>query len=67
MPDGPGGRVDSSKPWVDFPVKVNRHIPALVHAATKVVLGNGTKIFFWTDKWIAGQSIAELASDSLQL
>jgi hypothetical protein len=28
-----------------------------------VGLGNGTKIFFWTDRWIAGQSIAELAPD----
>jgi hypothetical protein len=54
-------RVDPGKPWALFPIKVNRHINALIHAATSVKLGDGTKIYFWTDRWLAGQSISSLA------
>lgn len=52
---------DASKPWRNFPIKTNKHIDALVHAATKVHLGNDTNVLFWSDCWIEGQSITDLA------
>ncbi|KAM0914795.1 hypothetical protein ACQ4PT_011274 [Festuca glaucescens] len=39
-------RVDPGKPWAMFPIKVNRHINALIHATTSVKLGDGTRIYF---------------------
>lgn len=53
--------VDPGKPWAMFPIKVYRHINALIHAATRVKLGDGIRIYFWTDRWLAGQSISSIA------
>lgn len=44
-----------------FPIRSNGHVEALVHLATSIKLGNGTKVLFWSDRWIAGQSISQLA------
>ncbi|KAK1602185.1 hypothetical protein QYE76_017324 [Lolium multiflorum] len=54
-------RSDDSCPWTNFPVHLGRHVEALVYAATTATLGNGTKLLFWSDRWLAGQSIADLA------
>lgn len=53
-------RVDPSKPWENFPIKVNKHGTGLVHAAS-VTVSDGTDARLWTDRWTADQSIAELA------
>jgi hypothetical protein len=55
-------RVDTSKPWENVNIKSSKHTLALVHAATKISLGNGSKVFFWTDPWIGGQSVADHVS-----
>ncbi|KAM0867750.1 hypothetical protein ACQ4PT_041790 [Festuca glaucescens] len=53
--------VDPAKPWAMFPIHSNAHVEALVHLATSIKLGNGTKVLFWSDRWIAGQNISQLA------
>jgi hypothetical protein len=58
-------RIDNSRPWASFPIKLGRHVEALVHAATTATLGDGRKLLFWTDRWLAGQSIADLAPSVL--
>jgi hypothetical protein len=55
------GRTDNTRPWANFPIKINKNITSLLHAATVVKLGNGSKALFWTDRWIQGQSISDLA------
>jgi hypothetical protein len=55
------GRTDNTRPWANFPIKVNKNITSLLHAATVVKLGNGSKALFWTDRWIHGESISDLA------
>jgi hypothetical protein len=47
------GRVDPTKPWASFPIKQNRHISALILAATKSRPRDGTKLLFGTDRWLA--------------
>lgn len=47
-------RVDPTRPWAIFPLKINRNITSLVHAATKVILGEATHAKFRTDRWIDG-------------
>ncbi|KAM0826833.1 hypothetical protein ACQ4PT_068603 [Festuca glaucescens] len=51
-------RVDPAKPWAMFPIHSNAHVEALVHLATSIKLGNGTKVLFWSGRWIAGQNIS---------
>jgi hypothetical protein len=55
------GRTDATRPWANFPIKCNRNITSLLHAATVVKLGNGSKALFWTDRCLDGQSISDLA------
>lgn len=47
--------------WAKFLLKVNHHICGLAHAASKVVVSESNRALFWTDHWIEGQSIKELA------
>jgi hypothetical protein len=56
-------RVDTSKPWSNFPIKSNKSITSLVEAATSVNIGNGNRALFWTDRWIARQNIATIAPE----
>jgi hypothetical protein len=49
------------RPWTNFHIHLSRHVKALVYAVTTATLGNGTNLPFWSDRWLAGQSIADLA------
>ena len=40
---------------------------AIFNAAAKVELGNGERTMFWTDKWVAGRTIEEIAPDVYRL
>jgi hypothetical protein len=44
------GHTDTTKPWANFPIKCNRNINSLVHAATIVKLGNGYRAC--SDRWL---------------
>jgi hypothetical protein len=58
-------RSDTEKPWVNFPIPTNKHINALVHAASYINLGNGETALFWSDRWIDKQCIADIAPEVL--
>jgi hypothetical protein len=57
------GRTDTTRTWANFPIKCNMNIISLFHATRVVKLGNGSKALFWSDHWLAGQSISDLALD----
>jgi hypothetical protein len=44
-------RTDSSRPWASFPIKLGRHVEALVHAATiaTLLVMAGSFCSGWTD------------------
>jgi hypothetical protein len=42
---------------------VDRIAVAFFKASTQVVLGNGRRLRFWTDRWLEGRFIAQLALD----
>ncbi|GJN34056.1 hypothetical protein PR202_gb22693 [Eleusine coracana subsp. coracana] len=49
-----------------FPVVLDKNTLAFFRASVKIELGNGTQIKFWTDPWIDGHSIQELAPNLVQ-
>jgi hypothetical protein len=51
---------DPSRPWSCLPVKMESLVEILF-AVLIVEVGNGLHSFFWTDKWIDGRSIADIA------
>jgi hypothetical protein len=48
-------------------IKVEPEVQALFDASITVHVGNGEKTMFWMDKWLDGQSIADLAPSLVPL
>jgi hypothetical protein len=49
------------KPWSMLPDKPEAIVQDVFYYSTTVTVGDGAKTLFWKDRWINGQSIAELA------
>jgi hypothetical protein len=54
-------RTDPSRPWSCLPAKTESLGEALFAVSIIVEVGDGLHSFFWTDKWIDGRSIADIA------
>ncbi|KAM0925431.1 hypothetical protein ACQ4PT_004228 [Festuca glaucescens] len=54
-------RVDPSKAWVEFDVRVPHLSIALFEVAIAVVLQNGEHALFWKDRWLNGQRVCDYA------
>jgi hypothetical protein len=46
---------------VDLPSTSEQQVLDMFHASVSVELGNGRRCYFWTDRWLQGSSIKELA------
>jgi hypothetical protein len=58
-------RVEPSCPWASFWVTSDKVASALFRASITLELGDGNSFLFWTDPWLQGQCIADLAPDLL--
>jgi hypothetical protein len=56
-------RADARKSWNDLAGPMDEKIRHIFNAAASVILGNGERIFFWTDKWINGRTIEDIAPE----
>jgi hypothetical protein len=56
-------RVDPTRPWAAFPVGVDKMTSAFFKASISLVLGDGNTFLFWSDPWLDGQSVGDLAPD----
>jgi len=54
-------RTDPNRPWSRLPEGSDNTIEAMFAASLSVEVGSGLNSFFWTDKWIDGRCIADLA------
>ena len=54
-------KTDTSKPWIGLPIQIPRQAAAMFSMAVEVTIGNGEDALFWTDKWLQGKSVSELA------
>ncbi|WVZ82995.1 hypothetical protein U9M48_030188 [Paspalum notatum var. saurae] len=54
-------KTDSDCPWEGLPVHIPRSAQALFAAAIQINIGDGEEVPFWTDRWLHGNSVAELA------
>jgi len=55
------GKTDPNKPWAAFAVTTHKNTHALFALAVTTVVGNGKNTKFWTDRWLNGSSIEQLA------
>ena len=54
-------KTDTSKPWFGLPIQIPARAAALFKMAVEVTIGNGEDTLFWTDKWLQGRCVADLA------
>jgi len=54
-------KTEPNRPWADFNIHVPDQIKAFFAAAVYSEVGDGATTLFWTDRWLHGQSIADLA------
>lgn len=54
-------KTDPSRPWLHLHIPCSPAVQAIFRASTVWTLGNGNSCRFWTDHWVDGASISELA------
>jgi hypothetical protein len=58
-------RTEPSRPWGTLPFKSDSLSQSFFMRLIKLTLGDGNAFLFWTDPWLEGRSITELAPDLL--
>ncbi|WVZ63805.1 hypothetical protein U9M48_013410 [Paspalum notatum var. saurae] len=59
-------KTDASKPWAGLPIQIPSQAKALFEMAVEMVVGNGENTKFWTDKWLHGRRLADIAPNLLR-
>lgn len=54
-------RTDSNRPWQGLNVMVDRDMRGVFDSLVKITVGNGSKVLFWTDRWIHGAAVTDIA------
>ncbi|XP_073360309.1 uncharacterized protein [Aegilops tauschii subsp. strangulata] len=60
-------RTDPSKPWVHLHLPSDADTTAIFRTSTTWTVGDGRSCLFWTDYWLHGKSIADIAPSLLPL
>jgi hypothetical protein len=54
-------RVEASRPWKEFDIRVPAMVTEVFEAATSSVVGDGASTFFWIDRWLPDGRLKDLA------
>ncbi|KAG2538450.1 hypothetical protein PVAP13_9NG381214 [Panicum virgatum] len=54
-------KTDPHKPWAGLPDSSETVVAAMFHASVSVQIGDGKGTLFWSDRWLQGKSVQELA------
>ena len=54
-------KTEPHRPWANLPIHVLEQASAFFKVVVYSEVGDGTKTLFWTDRWLHGQCIADLA------
>ena len=60
-------RTDNTRPWQGLPALKDDRAREVFDSLVKIQLGRGDIIRFWTDRWIDGKSVNDIAPAILQL
>jgi hypothetical protein len=59
-------KAQTARPWMSLHDDVEQPVAMLFHYSTTMQVGDRKSALFWSDRWINGQSVAELAPCLLQ-
>jgi hypothetical protein len=58
-------KTQPDRPWAEFDVQVHPNVTAMFSASVCSIVGDGVGTLFWTDRWLHGQCISEIAPSLL--
>lgn len=58
-------KTQPDKPWSQFAIKLPQKVQAMFAISMVMEVGNGQSTLFWTDRWILGHSVGDLAPSLL--
>jgi hypothetical protein len=54
-------KTEPNRPWSALPIQVPENVRALFSVAMQTELGDGKSTLFWSDRWLHGQKITDIA------
>ena len=54
-------KTNAERPWAGLSIAVPHKAWALFNVAVDAIVGNGEEILFWTDRWLDGHTMVEIA------
>jgi hypothetical protein len=54
-------KIDPGRPWANLPIQVPKKAGSFISTVLVSEVGNGAHTLFWTDKWLLGQNVCNLA------
>jgi hypothetical protein len=54
-------KTDPNHPWSALPIQVPDKVKGFFSMAMQAEVGDGASTLFWTDRWLHGQRIADIA------
>jgi hypothetical protein len=60
-------KMDASRPWAGLPFRAPGCVQALIDMAVVSTVGNGESTKFWTDRWLQGLTVTDLAPNVILL
>ena len=54
-------RVEGNQSWQELPTKEEPIVQAMFQESIYIELGDGNMALFWSDRWLHGQSLLDLA------
>ena len=54
-------RTDDHRSWFQLPAEVEGKVESMFQASIYIELGDGGKALFWSDRWLQGKSLIDLA------
>jgi hypothetical protein len=56
-------KTDPNRPWQILNLPVQQHVRDLFAESVISIIGNGASTLFWTDNWLNGAAIRDIAPD----
>jgi hypothetical protein len=60
-------RTDPSRPWQGLKMMHDTEASKVFQSLTKITAGDGSKVWFWRDRWINGRAVEDIAPLVVQL
>jgi hypothetical protein len=58
-------RAETHDSWATLPVSADVQTTTFFNASIQMIMGDGKSLLFWSDPWLQGQHLADLAPDLL--